>query len=237
MTSLFEVKDYERLLASLSHKAFRRATAKGFYVEFEELFQEAQKTFVIASEKFDPEQGVKFSTYLWTSVKNNLSRLEKQVISVQSKTSSLDAEIGEDIGTMHDIISNNEESAVDRLMRLEEEFETFKLLSDHAKKVIIVLDSPPMELAKELRRMEAFRVHCKVNKMAAASRVLDVQTVCKILGYTLAETRAVKAEFKALMNPAAEPPRLDEPCFSCGAVSEPCTQCAGAMLIGDIIYG
>lgn len=238
MTNQYEYADYEKLLASLSHKAFRRATAKGFFLEFEELFQAAKETFVVAGEMFDPEQGVKFSTYLWTAVKNNLSRMEKKAINIQSQTSSLDAEIGDEVGTMHDIVPNNDETAIDRLLRLEEEYESFSKLSEKAKSVILVLDSPPAELAKELRRMEAFRLHCKENKMAAAARVLDVQTVCKILGYSVSQTRLIKQEFKALLEPPAPaPPMLNEPCYSCGAVSEPCDVCQGAMKIGDILYG
>lgn len=239
MSETFKVADYERLLASLSHRAFRRATAKGFNVEFEELFQEAKHTFVVASEGFDPSFGVKFSTYLWQAVKNNLRRVESKAINIQSKTTSMDAEIGEDVGTMHDLLPSSDESVEDRMMRLETENVMFSKLSANAKRVITILDSPPQELAKEIRRMEHFRAHCKENKMAAASRTLDVHTLCGMMGLSVNETRRIKREFKAMLEDDQEvegPPILDESCYVCGA-SFACGKCHGAMMIGDIIYG
>lgn len=241
LTDAINPADYERLLASLSHKAYRRAAAKGFYVEFDDLMQEAQKTlcYIIEEDKFDPEQGVKFSTYLWQSVRNNLARIEGKAIDVQIRTSSMDAEIGDDIGTMHDILPADNESIEDKLLRLEAENSMFARLSDAAKNVVMVLDSPSEEVRKEMRRQEAFREHCKRNKMAAAARVLDVPTACAILGYDTRLTRQVKRELKELTTQEVkeqEPPLLNEPCYVCGA-SFACPKCAGALQIGDILYG
>ena len=239
MTGDLKLADYERLLASLSHKAFRRAAAKGFYVEFDDMFQEAKQTFLVAADKFDPDLGIKFSTYLWAAVRNNLQRIESKIIAVQIKTSSMDAEIGEDVGTMHDIVPSDNESMDDRLLRLEFENKTFGALSEEAKRVIIVLDSPPTELAKELRRMEAFREHCKKNKMAAAARVLDVHTICSILRYDQKTVRKVKRELKQIVSgetKSKEPILLDEVCYACGK-SFACDRCEGAFEIGDILYG
>lgn len=238
MANEFKLADYERLLASLSHKTFRRAAAKGFHIEFDDLFQEAKETFIIASEKFNPELGIKFSTYLWASVRNNLQRIERKIISVQIQTSSIDAEIGDDVGTMHDIIPSSQESAQERLERIETEFVMFGKLSPETKRVILILDEPPLELAKELIRMEAFREHCKANKMAAAARVLDIHTLCSIVGYDIKTTRSVKRELKDLMSEEKpkEPTMFSEPCYACGS-SFACGKCEGALQIGEILYG
>ena len=199
MTYQANLKDYERLLASLSHKALRRATARGYAIEFDDLFQEAKITFVHAMEKFNPELGVKFSTYLWTSVKNNLLRLEGKVGDVQRRTVSIDRQLDEDGGTFHDILGDNSESIEDRMERMERESDMFERLSGNARRVIAILDQPPTELVREIRRMEAFRSHCKTNKYAAAVRNLDVHTVCAALGFSEKETRQVKREFKQIM--------------------------------------
>lgn len=218
MESSFNLKDYERLLASLSHKALRRATAKGFYLEFDDLFQEAKQTFVVASEKFDPQLGVKFSTYLWSAVRNNLQRIESNVIKVQSKTKSMDAEIGDDVGTLHDLLASNEMSIADTLVSLETRSANFSKLSSEAQRVVAVLDSPTEQVIKELRRMEEFRAHCKANNFAAASRILDVQTVCVILGYSSKVTRQVKKELQSVTGAVEEDCELDEPCPECGSL-------------------
>ena len=241
LTDAINPADYQRLLASLSHKAYRRAAAKGFHVEFDDLMQEANKTlcYIIEEEKFDPKHGVKFSTYLWQSVRNNLKRIEGKVIDVQVKTSSLDAVIGDDVGTMHDIIPDDCETMDEKLLRLEAENETFGTMSQAVKNVIAVLDSPSSEVHKELRRQEAFRDHCKANKMAAAARVLDVHSVCTILGYDTTTIRQVKRELKELTTQKvvkSDPPMLSEPCYVCGA-SFACPKCEGALQIGDILYG
>lgn len=200
MTYQAEFQDYEKLLAALSHKARRRAEATGIVVEFEDLFQEARMTFMRARETFDPEKGAKFSTYLWTSVRNNLKRIESNVRARQMRTTSMDCTIGEEgDSTFHDIIAADQETAQERLERLETQSVHFNRLSDAAKRVIIALDSPTPEIVAEVRRMEAFRQVCIDSSMAAATRQLNVETVCVLVGLNTTETRAVKREFKALM--------------------------------------
>lgn len=239
LTDTLDPEKYQRLLASLSHKAYRRAASKGFYIDFDDLMQEARETLFIAAEKFDPEKGVKFTTYLWSAVQNNLKRVEGKIISDQVKTSSLDADIGDDVGTLHDILPSNGETVEEKLLRLERENDNFCLLSEEARAVIMVLDAPSIEVHREVLRQEAFREHCKVNKMAAATRILDVQAVCNIIGYDKATTRRVKRELKGMTecdigNPG--PPMLDEPCYVCGAAFA-CSKCEGAIQIGNILYG
>lgn len=200
MTYQADIHQYERLLASLAHKAVRRAEAAGIVVEFDELFQEAKITFFRARDLFEPEHGVKFSTYLWRAVRNNLNALSKKAGFIQSRTDSLDRTIGEDEeGSLHDVIPASIETMDERLERLEAESEMFSRLSPEARMVVAVLDSPPPELVKEIRRMEAFRKLCVEKGKAAANRQLDVQTVCAALGFDQRTTRNVKREFKAIM--------------------------------------
>lgn len=200
MTYPAELKDYERLLASLSHKALRRATTQGCRIEFDDLFQEAKITFVHARDKFDPEQGVKFSTYLWQAVRNNLMRLTQRAAETDRNSRSLDERIGdEDGGTLHDILPAQLESIEERMERMERSSVMFGRLSYNARRVIVILDAPSPELVRELRRAEAFRRHCKANDYAASQRVLDVGFVCTALGFDSKETRRVKREFKDIM--------------------------------------
>lgn len=200
MTYTADLKDYERLLASLSHKALRRATARGCSIEFDDLFQEAKITFVHAKDKFDPEQGVKFSTYLWQAVRNNLLRLTQRAAETDRNSRSLDERLGEDdAGTLHDILPAQQETVEDRMERLERSSAMFQRLSYNARRVIVILDAPPPELVRELRRAEAFRRHCRAHKYAASQRVLDVGFVCAALGLDSGETRRVKREFKDIM--------------------------------------
>lgn len=200
MTYEAEFKDYEKMMAALSHRARRRAEAAGIVVEFEDLFQEARMTFMRACETFDAEKGAKFSTYLWASVKNNLKRIETVARSVQMRTVSMDKAIGEETeGTYHDILADDQESAEDRLERLETQSSHFRRLSEAAKRVILALDAPTPEILRELRRMEAFRQHCVEHSMAAATRQLNVDTICALIGLNANEARKVKREFKELM--------------------------------------
>lgn len=194
-----ELKDYERLLASLSHKAQRRASAKGVFIHLDDLMQEARISFVAAQTKFDPERNVKFSTYLWSAVRNNLANYERGVVDNEMRTTSMDRMIGEDVGTLHDILPEESETVEEVMIRLEDESEGFARLSEDAKKVAAILAEPPIELMQELKRMEAFRVHCKANNYAAAARVFDVQMICTALGLNKTRTRKVKQEFKQIM--------------------------------------
>jgi len=202
MTYNAELKDYERLLATLSHKALRRATANGLTVDFDDLFQEAKATFVVALEKFDAELGIKFSTYLWTAVKNNLMRQEQKTRTSQWNTVSLDREISEDgdkSNTLHDLVAADQESVDDRMERHERLSETFGGLSRNAQRVISILNQPPLELIKEMRRMDSFQSHCKTHGFTAATRQLNVHVICVALGLSKTETRKVKREFKTIM--------------------------------------
>ncbi|MDX5412864.1 MAG: hypothetical protein LPK02_07435 [Rhodobacterales bacterium] len=200
MTYEAAYKDYEKMLAALSHRARRRAEAAGIVLEFEDLFQEARQTFLRACETFDAQKGAKFSTYLWASVVNNLKRIESVSRSIQARTVSLDKQVGDDDGgTFHDILGCDQESVEDRLERLETETAHFHRLSQNAKRVILALDSPTPEIAQEVRRMQAFRQLCIDRSMAAATRQLDVTTICTLIGLSDREARKVKQEFKALM--------------------------------------
>ena len=202
MTYRANIHDYERLLASLSHQARRRAVAKGVFIDFEDLIQESRIAFAQACEKFDETRGAKFSTYLWSAVRNNLSSYESKVVDLHMTTTSMDRMIGEDAGTLHDILPADIETVEDKMVRLEDENEGFARLSDDAKRVTAILSDPPRELMLELARMEAFRLNCKANGYAAASRVLDVQMICTALGFDKSRTRRVKHEFKRIMEEA-----------------------------------
>lgn len=199
MTEALVISQYERLLAKLSHKAVSRAQSRGLSVEFEDYFQESCATFLIAKEKFDPTIGVKFSTYLWQSVRNNLKRFEDVVWNTQGGSVSLDAEIGDEAGTLHDVLAADLETVEDRIIRLETESEIFSGLSPETKRAVAILNEPPMELVKEMRRMEAFRLNCKANGYAAATRTLNIHLVCTALNYSPAQVKRVKLEIKDVM--------------------------------------
>lgn len=199
MTYAADIKDYERLLAAVSYKVLRRMLAQGVHMDLDDLMQESRFTFMIACEKFDPEFGVKFSTYLWKAVQNNLLAIAKRERTREYRTRSIDAEIGEDGGTMHDILADDAEPVEDRLERLERMSDNFSALGHNTKLVVMALDSPPIELVREIRRMEKFRALCVEQGYAAAARVLDVHTVCVLLGLGRKETRHVKRELKEIM--------------------------------------
>lgn len=199
MTDVHEVGAYERLLANVTWKVKYFAAARGTELEFDDLFQEARMTYFRAVEKFDPDIGVQFSTYLYRSVRNNLSRIAKKAIGENFSTSSMDEQMSEDGRCLHDELPGDGEDMTARLDRLEQEARNFARLSENAQKVIAVLDSPSPELRRELLRMQAFRAHCKANKMAAADRVMNVETVCAALGYDRLTIKSIKREFKMIM--------------------------------------
>jgi len=109
-------KDYERFVAQLSWKSYRRARTVGLLMEFDDIFQEAAMAYVRATRTFKPELGYKFITYLGvavtTALGNHKKRQDRQLI---GRTVSLDTML--DDGTdAHDLLPGTDSSPLDKLV-------------------------------------------------------------------------------------------------------------------------
>ena len=92
-----EWKDYERFVAQMSWKSYRRARASGLQLEFDDIYQEASIAYMRASKTFNPALGYRFITYLgaaiMTALANYKHRQDRQLV---GRTVSIDTMLNEE---------------------------------------------------------------------------------------------------------------------------------------------
>jgi len=192
-------EDYERLIAGLAHKAFARISSSGTVVDVDDLKQEAVFCFLRAKELFDPSLNIKFSTYLYTAVRRYLKRRTDVRRDQLNNTTSMDLEILEGGGSLHDLIPSSIESAEETIDRDREAFSGLIDISPHARKAVMILNKPPIELAREIKRQQEFSKRCKSADYAAPVVKLNLRIICDILGYSAKTKRAVMMEARDIV--------------------------------------
>lgn len=203
MTEAEQYKAVAGIMKSLANQHFTRLRSMGASLEFEDLMGEAHIAYCKALEGFDPERGIKFSTYLYTAVSNRLVRFEGNVRDQLRNEQSADVEIGDEGGTtLLDMIASEGQSALDGMVTRQEVQMRLSGLSVNALQVLMLLEDTPPAVMRELKRQQAFSATCKREGFAAPAITLNVKFICDLLGLSDSTRRKVRQEINALLEAA-----------------------------------
>lgn len=146
-------KDYEKFVAQMSWKSYRRARASGLQLEFDDIFQEASVAYMRASKTFNPALGYRFITYLgaavMTALANYKHRQDRQLV---GRTVSLDSML-EDDGDGYEIFPGSEPSPLDELCVVDGLQEAMRDLGPLGAQMVEWMIDPPPEIEAELEAL------------------------------------------------------------------------------------
>jgi len=147
----------EKLAYKFAHMVHGRVIAArlGHRVQFEDLSQDAALTWMKACDSFDPEYGVKFTTFLSRAIITNLNRLvdknDYYQHGVTAFVSSIDQPAGhDDDGLLQEILDGNTVYQPDIMLEMQDAVsEKLDTLSGAAKIIYELILVPPDWLVEE----------------------------------------------------------------------------------------
>lgn len=182
---------YRNMILKIAVKIMRRSGAVQNGLTVEDLLQEGYLVFLKCVEKFKPDAGVKFSTYLYTAATN---RFTTMATPSRVQTDSIDAARGEGLSLL-DTIGDDGVSAAKRYERISEARANVAKLSPAARGVVAAWMNPPATLEQELRRARAFR--CSNGKVNGNVK-MNPSFVMKAMGYGETARNRVANELRLL---------------------------------------
>lgn len=194
------MEDYRGMIIKLSRRAQSALRNAGIEADIDDIIQEAQITFIRASELFDPDRKVKFSTYLWNAISTNLNRYCDVQRDANRASESLTAPFGDDGGTLLDVLEDP--NAADPVRSFERMQHAAKALSGFdviTRDVLISLIYPSNAILAEVSRMQFFSKMCKEKGHVAPTVKLSVDSVCKIKGLSQEQTAKIRREVREFM--------------------------------------
>lgn len=149
----------EKLVYKIAHKVYSRVLAAklSHRISVEDLIQEGAVTWMQSCEKFDPQYGVKFSTYLHRAVLTNLNRYVDNNGNIRHgvkvSMSSINQPVSNEEGstkTLEDILDVGAMYEPDTLLEISEDVESMlSVLSPKARIIYTLILSPPDWLREE----------------------------------------------------------------------------------------
>ena len=154
-------QDSEKAITSFAYRVLRRLKAAGAHTfDLDDVKQELWLAWAKACDEFDPNLGVKFSTFLYRGmrmhinrwVENNVDRRHDEVIAY-SVDASFDTD-GEGSGTLADVLPSDD-PIQDVNLEHESSFRhALTMLSPRAAQFVTLLKDQPIELLEQVRLME-----------------------------------------------------------------------------------
>lgn len=149
----------EKMVYKISHKVYSRVLAAklSHRISVEDLIQEGAVTWMHSCEKFDPEYGTKFSTYLHRAILTNLNRYVDRngniKHGVQANMTSINQPVSNEDGatkTLEEILDVGAMYEPETILEMEEDIEDrLGVLSPKAKIIYRLILSPPDWLREE----------------------------------------------------------------------------------------
>lgn len=148
-----EWKDYERFVAQMSWKSYRRARASGLQLEFDDIYQEASIAYIRASKTFNPALGYRFITYLGAAIMTTLANYKhRQDRQLAGRTVSIDSMLNEE-GDAYEIFPGSEGSPLDELCVVDGLQEAMRELGPLGAQMVEWMIDPPPEIEAELNAL------------------------------------------------------------------------------------
>lgn len=149
----------EKMVCKLAHKVYARVMAAQLWqrISVEDLIQEGAVTWMQSCEKFDPQYGVKFSTYLHRAVLTNLNRYVDNNGNIKhgvtARMSSINQPMSNEEGstkTLEEVLDMGVVYEPDTLIEIGEDVDSrLEILSPKAKIIYMLILSPPDWLREE----------------------------------------------------------------------------------------
>lgn len=196
------LSQHKGMMIKLSRRAQRRLEGAGISVEFDDIMQEATVAFIKAKQGFDPQNGAKFSTYLWTSITNNLNRFCDQMRDLYRGSVSLDAPSSDskDAPSLMDVLVDiNAIDPQEALMRNETAVETLAQFSPDTRRVLTYLITQPESLMQEYGRVRAYYEHSREMGHAGPRVKFGIDFICEVMGMSNSHRRRIKQEINSFM--------------------------------------
>jgi hypothetical protein len=194
------IADYEKLIYKMAHRAMRRLTSAGIFVEIEEIAQEGREIFARAAGKYDPTRQVKFSTYLYGALNNSLNRFCDKQCDAFFPGVSLTDTMGEDGSSYIDVIADqNAQDPAELLERRETAARNLAGFEAETRDVLIALMAPSDALKAEVARLRAFRKEARKHGFGAPQVSFGVEAIMMVMGYDDKTKRLVRADIKDFM--------------------------------------
>lgn len=165
---------HERLIGKFARKGHSRLLGVGVVIEFEDVFQEMCVAFVKAADKFNPDLGFQFSTYLGRAVLMEFNKFADRLIAERMELGmhSVDEIERDDDGDPYEGIVNYEGvSMEDALIARVESRERIAALNASERAVIRDLIKPSSELKTAFAAYKAQRDVGRLQRKA----VIDAQ--------------------------------------------------------------
>ena len=188
---------YNRVLAAhLQHR-----------ISLEDLIQEGALTWMACMDKFDPDAGAKFSTYLAQATYQNLNRAVDRMGNMRSgekqQFSSLDAYAGPDSDTeLHELIEGESLADGEAICVIHERIERARReLSPLARVMYEWMYDPPEWVEEEVRAAREQVLHgCKLgiikNKYLPSDFDLVARIASRLWGVDQSRLRKVRTELR-----------------------------------------
>lgn len=166
-----DFNDYKLLVGQQAMKGYKRLLANGVSADFEDVYQQMSLTFCVASDKFDPERGFEFSTYLVRAIWIEFNKFAESQINHRQHIMSADRFGDDEEGhSLYDVMPSSSMTPDEEVeLRLTNE-RKFEKLSPHAKNVLTALISPSAELDDEWKAKKAHQMQGR--KLGVSSRRL-----------------------------------------------------------------
>ena len=199
MHEVKDLKECEVLIKSFGGKVLRRLRAAGCStMQLEDILQELSIAWYLASKGFEPNDKVRFKTYLYSTMRQHINRwAEKELRHTRATAFSLDDSFlsdDEEKGS-HDIISADDVSADDIVLAKENRKRVLDTVSSRAQQFYQFLDNPPMELVQELRGLQSKAAWARSRGIRAiAPKSINSAVVFSLMDATRFERSAILKE-------------------------------------------
>jgi len=181
----------EKLVCGIAHKVYSRVMAArlGHRVSVEDLIQEGAMTWMQSCEKFDPQYGVKFTTYLHRAVLTNLNRYVHNNGNIKHGVTAKMDSISQPMGNEEDSTKTLEEVLdagivyePDVLLEMQEDIDArMKSLSPKAEIIYRLMLSPPDWLREEfVAAKEQARLRREMKIRPAGNAPPDIIVIAEI---------------------------------------------------------
>ena len=186
-----EWSSIEKMVHGLSHKVYSRVMAAklGPRLSVEDLVQEGAVTWLQSCEKFDPQYGVKFTTYLHRAILTNLNRYVHNNGNIKHGVSAIMDSINQPMGneegatkTLEEVLDMGVVYEPDTLLEMQEDVESrMESLSPKARIIYRLMLAPPDWLREEFdAAKEQARLRREMNIRPAGNAPPDIIVIAEI---------------------------------------------------------
>lgn len=211
--------DYKRMATMFARKAVTRAQKVGINLELDDAIQEMAITFLNCQAKFNPELGIKFSTYFWHSCSVTWGRIErKNAKPFERFAVRLDdhgAKIAERIGSWDEEASDDEPVSDDLESGLpdwnakcpeaaaikDEQVRQLKRKAPMISKIISIQEEMPDDMREELKALECKNAYSRLLGLTSREVQVGGLTIInleQIFGLNWRARRKIRSQIKAI---------------------------------------